>query len=388
MRTVLTELVRLILLILFLPLILIIIGPLLIWTVLRGRQPVGPIVLNTSRYSPIGRAGALILGLLLWLLVWGGLIWLGMAASLPPATVAQVPPTMTATAPLSPSTPLPPTFTATRVSPVTRPSSTAASPSTPTPPPTRTALPPATASPTLTPTLALVVTPTRTATPPVTASPTLTSILAPVATPTRPPTVPPVTASSTLTAPASPTSPVAEPTATLTLPPTLGPTQAPGANQPPVTVTPAPPVTPLPTLTTTELQAAVAAVEAGNSLLHEAMSLANEENMQNLETVWQGRALIAARDFATRIYDQYAKPLKIQFEYLTLPTLSRRNSLNQIVITSQERWTYGGPTKSDYQEAFRFVYILSRRGERWMITDYSYFNLPLATPTPGPTPTP
>ncbi|HXV99976.1 MAG TPA: hypothetical protein VEC93_16275, partial [Anaerolineae bacterium] len=79
MRTALFDLVRLVLLILLLPIILILIGPLLIWAVLRGRQRIGPVTLNTSRYSAAGRAGALIIGLLLWVLIWGGLIWLGLA---------------------------------------------------------------------------------------------------------------------------------------------------------------------------------------------------------------------------------------------------------------------------------------------------------------------
>ena len=66
---------RLVLLILLLPLILILIGPLLILAAIRGHQPLGPITLDTARYKPVARTGAFILGLLLWLLVWGGLAW-------------------------------------------------------------------------------------------------------------------------------------------------------------------------------------------------------------------------------------------------------------------------------------------------------------------------
>ena len=79
----LADLVRLILLILFLPIVLIFIGPLLILAVLRGCQPMGPITLDTSRYSTVGRVGALALGILLWLVVWGGLAWFVLYAFSP-----------------------------------------------------------------------------------------------------------------------------------------------------------------------------------------------------------------------------------------------------------------------------------------------------------------
>jgi hypothetical protein len=116
----------------------------------------------------------------------------------------------------------------------------------------------------------------------------------------------------------------------------------------------------------------------------------SEENLQKLETVWQGSALTTARAFAADIYDRYAKPLNVQFEYLRRPAIESQLSSTRLVVASQERWTYGGPTKSDRQEAFKFVYTLTQRSGQWVITEYSFLNLPLPkfTPTRTPTPTP
>lgn len=122
-------------------------------------------------------------------------------------------------------------------------------------------------------------------------------------------------------------------------------------------------------------------MEAGNNLLHNAINLANEENMQKLETVWQGQALATAQAFAAEIYEQYAKPLNVEFEYLTLPIIESRLPQNRLVVTSQERWTYGGPTKIDHQESFKFIYTVTRQNGQWVIIQYSYLNLPQPTPT-------
>ena len=131
----------------------------------------------------------------------------------------------------------------------------------------------------------------------------------------------------------------------------------------------------------------IAAVEAGNDLLHDAIIEATEENLQKMEIVWQGKALTTARAFATNIYDRYAKPLNVEFEYLSPPTIDSQLPGNRLVVTSSERWTYGGPTKTDYQEAFKFIYTLTRRNGQWVITEYSFLNLPLPTPTLSRTPT-
>ncbi|NJO00003.1 MAG: hypothetical protein HC875_40780, partial [Anaerolineales bacterium] len=105
----LADLFRLILLVLLLPVILILIGPLLVLAALRGRQRIGPITLDAAR-SPTRRTGALVVGLLLWLLVWGGLAWLTWAALATPPTVAQQPAQITAT-PAPTQTPLAATAT-------------------------------------------------------------------------------------------------------------------------------------------------------------------------------------------------------------------------------------------------------------------------------------
>ena len=134
-------------------------------------------------------------------------------------------------------------------------------------------------------------------------------------------------------------------------------------------------------------QAAIAAVEAGNDLLHDAIVEATEDNLQKMETVWQGKALATARAFATDIYDRYAKPLNVKFEYLNRPAIESQLPGNRLVVTSSERWTYGGPTKTDYQEAFRFIYTITRRNGQWVITEYNFLNLPGSTPSPTRTPT-
>jgi hypothetical protein len=134
-------------------------------------------------------------------------------------------------------------------------------------------------------------------------------------------------------------------------------------------------------------QAAIAAVEAGNDLLHDAIVEANEDNLQKMGTIWQGKALITARAFATDIYDRYAKPLNVKFEYLNRPAIESQLPGNRLMVTSSERWTYGGPTKTDYQEAFRFIYTITRRNGQWVITEYNFLNLPGSTPSPTRTPT-
>lgn len=322
MPAVLVDLGRLIILILFLPLILMAIGPLLVLTVIRGQQRVGPITLDASRYSFMARAGIAMLGLAIWLLVWSGFVWLALAAiSPPPPVVVQIP-----TATLSPQ------------------------PATATPSP-----------PTATPTT--VVTPTP---------------IPPTSTPTNVPTIPPPTN--------TPTSlPTLTPTPILRLPET----PATNTPTPELYLTPSTPAaeageTPRPTLpltlTVVEQQVAIAVVKEGNALLRGATSLANEENLQNLETVWRDQALVTVQKFATELYDRYRKPFVVDFEYITPPTISSQTFADRLVVTSQEKWSYGGPATVD-QEAFEFIYTLVREGEQWHIIYYSYRNLPLPAPT-------
>jgi hypothetical protein len=71
------------LLIIVLPLTILLLGPLLILAALRGVQHIGPIVLNPGRRGVLGRFGALLLGMIAWLAVWGGLAIILAQAGLP-----------------------------------------------------------------------------------------------------------------------------------------------------------------------------------------------------------------------------------------------------------------------------------------------------------------
>ncbi len=309
MGTTLADLGRLILIILFLPLILILLGPLLVLAVIRGRQPFGPVTLHTARYSPAGRGGIMLLGLLLWAAIWSGLGWLILNAvpMLPVEAIAR-------------------------------------------PPATATTAPPTATVPPATPTAAL---PSATPTPlPATFTPT------PTVTPTE-----------------SATAPTAPPTTPTPLPATATPTVSP-------TTGPSPTTTPPPRLTFAERQAVIATVKEANLLLRETIVLANEDNLDRMATIWQDTALTVAKRFASQIYEQYAQPMKVEFEYIQPPTIDRLISADRVVVTTQEKWAYGGPTKIDHEETLQFIYTLKREDELWIVTRYTYRNLPTPTPTP------
>jgi hypothetical protein len=363
----LADLLRLILLLLLLPVALILIGPLLILAALRGRQQIGPITLDTSR-SSARRAGAWVTGLFLWLLVWGGLVWLAVAALTPRATVAQLPIAIATTPsenqeasstlpPLSPTTEHPqaddaPTVSSTSATAV---STTSAQALTKTATPTRTT---ARATPT-----EITILATATASATILAA-MATPTLKPAATATEPPTLEP-------TPPNTPTNiPAFTPTLTATV------------------IAPSPPTAPpTPTIPGATYQAVVATVETGNDLLHAAIIEANEANLQKMDSVWQDQALPIARDFATNVYNRYAKPRTVEFEYLSPPTIYGQLPDDRLLVTSSERWTYGGPIKPDYQEDYKFNYTLTQRNGQWVITRYSFIILSPRTPTPTPSPT-
>jgi len=325
---------RSILLLLLLPLLIFFGGPLLILTALRGEQPLGPLTLNTSQYGPTGRLGALMLGLALWLLVWGGLIWLGLSY-LPPIN-----PTLTETSAVTPNVVVP----------------------------------------------AEIVGPTASASPSPTASATATRVFttsvlanAPVAGST-----PGLTLTATAPAPvdeAEATSPPISitPTATLrpTASPTLGLVESPQSGSIGATESEIPASL---NLTTEEQQTLLATVNEGNQALREAIILNNKETKENLQTIWRGRAYDKAESFALEHYERYAKPLKVEFEYLAPPTISNQSTANQIIIFSREIWTYGEAAGA-YHEAFEFIYTLTPADGEWTISNYTYRNLPPATPT-------
>lgn len=124
-------------------------------------------------------------------------------------------------------------------------------------------------------------------------------------------------------------------------------------------------------------------VEEGNVLLREAIREATDENLEAMETVWRGLGLQVAQKFATSIYDQYSKPVEVQFEYIRPPALEPPGEADEVVVTSREKWRYGGPTKIDHEEVFEFIYTLVREDGRWVISRYTYRNVPLPTATAG-----
>ncbi len=337
MHTIWGNLGRLFLLILLLPLFIILIGPFLVLAALRGRQPIGPITLDTVRYGLAGRLGGFILGLVAWMLVWGGLVWLALNSYPSTPTVAEV---LSTTSP----TPVQPNDTATPTSP----------PPTFTPTASPTATIPTTPTPVITLTLTAIFDLTPTATETTTPSPTLS-------------TTPTLTATLTTTATFTPT-PTQEITATETI---VTPAVESG---PPIvdlveTVRP----TPLPPLSPEDQQAIFATLQEGNNLLRTATMMADEVNLQNLEQLWRGQALDNAANFATENYNLYSQPFEITFEYITPPQISDRSSPDQVIVNSQERWAYRGNTTQE--ETLEFIYTLSREADGWVITNYTYRNL-------------
>lgn len=324
----LADFFRLTLLILFLPLIIIFVGPFLVLSVLRGRQGMGPITFDSTRYDFTGRAGIFMLGLAIWILVWGGLTWFVLNAVLP------VPPQQNTVA-------VQPTATARPIPTHTVTPSPSAVP--PTPTPTLTPLPP---TPSLTPT----------------PTPTLGPIV-----PASPPTHTPTLTRTPL---------FNEPLATNTVAANI--TVTPNAI---LTVTPRPVITA--TLGPADRLAAVDTLEDANTLLQNAIALANEENLENLGEIWQDTALTNITDFAQELYDRYAQPFTVTFEYISPPRIREQLDNGDIVMVSREKWFYGGPTTVN-EEAFEFIYTLSQRNGRWLITRYTYRNLPLPTPTTIP----
>lgn len=339
MFRILADFGRLLLLILFLPLFIIFIGPLLILAVLRGRQPAGPIVLNTSRSGPAGRLAMFFLGLLLSAVTWGGLAWLAFTAAARPSSFAAIqfllPP---ATAPVATFTPTSPPEPATATS--------TAPPATPT----------STVSP-ATPTVA----------PP---SPTLVALQDPVS-----PT--PAGTGSSLTPPATliPTATPATPAATSTR-------LAAGATASASAVLEAEPAL-------NAAEEAVAAVIQGNLLLQKAIISTTEENLQNLELIWRGQALRVTRIFVDEVNKRYARPLTVEFDYISAPELTGQNVLSTATVISRENWRYSAPGGIK-DESFEFTYSVTQEDGRWVISSYTFRNLatPAATAAPAsPTPT-
>ena len=321
MLKLLADFARLLILIVFLPLFLVGIGPLMALSAIRGRQWAGPLTLDSRQYDGAGRAGIFMLGLAIWLLVWSGLVWVGVMVTSPAALVQ-----------LSQASSLP------VVSPVTL---------TPTPniiTPTATKTLAAPTAPPASPTQALIA-----ITPPATATPTSSPAPSPSITPTQ------------LIATRIARTAVAEQK----------------------TPTPTRPVN----STFTNRQIAIQVIKEANVLLQKAITLPSEENLANLSRIWQDRALTKVKQFAINQYDKYAKPFNASVEFIASPDIIQEGNTGQLVVTSQERWSYGGSLNAD-QEAFEFIYTLSQQEDGdWKIISYTYRNLPPAglanTPTPA-----
>jgi hypothetical protein len=328
-------------------------------------------MLNSAQYGPAGRIGALMLGLGLWLLIWGGLVWVILNGLLPRSTPTVAVATPTLATPLAVEQPAAASDSS---------ADQAENLFTPTP----TAVP----LPTNTPTVLVIIDPTATpaldATLPITnALPTDTPSVTGTAVSTNTAILTDTIALTSTVAATGASAPVetSEPTVILIA------TPATGTVQPTLAATDGQTVT----LSLADTQAVLDVVEDGNALLREAISLANEENITNLEQVWQGRALEKAEEFATDVYDRYAKPFDVEFKYLQVPAIGR-STPDEVTVVSQEIWTYGGATDIN-QEAFEFTYVVSRQDDVWVITYYSYLNVPAPgtaatstlTPTPPPT---
>jgi hypothetical protein len=344
------DILILLVLLLLLPVILIFIGPAMVLAALRGHQWLGPITLDSTQYNFAGRAGMFLLGIALWLLIWSGLFWL-VLTGLP----AQLLLTETTTNPLVVTvqpTSLPPQPTET--------------------PPAETA--------TLIPTFTPTATPANTATPIETPTPdqpleAATSI------------VPEITAT-----PAATSTPTATPAATDTPEPSATPAESP---------------TPRPAISTAseggvrlslaDRRAVIISINTANELLRDAVASGSEDSLNELESIWQGKALTVIRRFASSIQERYTQPVEVNFEYLALPQISPDSNANEVEVTTVERWNYGSPSSAKGRnEALEFIYTLIPGDNNWVITRYTYRNLPggaVATATatatvtsPGPPP--
>lgn len=322
------DFLRLILLILLLPLIIVVLGPLLVLAAVRGRQQMGPITLDSTRYNSAGRAGIFLLGLAVWLLVWSGLAYLAVQALTPVSGAVAVQMTPTPHLPTVTPTPAPPTAT-------------------PIPPP---------ATPTLRP--------TQTAT---AETPAASSTSAAAATPVA------ESATHTPTAAPSPTLPAT----TATPPPTASPVVA------PTTTVTGTQILIASRVSLADQQAALNTVREANSLLRLAITRASPENLANLQRLWQGQALTDTKSYAIEVNSRYKEPFDVELEYATPLTVSEQSVPRQIVVFSNEKWTYGGPSRQD-QENFEFIYTVTPKDDGWVISRYTYRNWPGAQPSPTP----
>ncbi|HEY85204.1 MAG TPA: hypothetical protein G4N96_08865 [Chloroflexi bacterium] len=308
------DLARLLVLIVLLPLIIFLAGPLLVFAAIFGSISLfGGVKITPGKRRRWGRLLALVIGLLLWAIIWGGAVWLFLNSNptiLRATNGVQLPVSVTPTTltfqPIPSSTPAPPT------------------PGSVTPKPAATILI-ATNTPTATPTPA-PPTPTQAANTP-TASPTATRVVS-----------------------------LASPS------PTAPPTFTPG---------PAPP----PAFTPDEETQVFNTLTRANDLLLAAIEAPSDENLAALEAVWQGTALSRATRFVHLINQKYQAPIQASYGIIGAPSIAS-GAPYELSLESREFWTYqsGGQKKealSDYK------YILQRQGDGWAITFYQFKPVPL-----------
>ncbi len=159
------------------------------------------------------------------------------------------------------------------------------------------------------------------------------------------------------------------------MPPTATAQPAPPTLTPLATATFTPSPAPVATLSPAQEREAIAAVEAANELLRDAVIQPSIGNLAELEVLWQGEALAKAQAFAQDLYSRYLRPLDVTFSYLHPPVVRARPSSDTAIVTSTEVWTYAGPHASR-RESFEFTYTLSQQDDGWVITNYSYRNVP------------
>ena len=348
------DLIRLIIIVLFLPLIVIFIGPLLILAAVRGQQWMGPITLNSARYGAAGRAGMFLLGAVIWAMVWSGLGWLGLKA-VTPTPIQVVLPTATTTvetiANVEAADSSTPTLSATTATPTTMIE----------PPESPTNAPTLIATKALSRAMATAIS-TRTAT----ATKIFNEALS-TNTPTPELLSAEITA-TTVTAAATGTSGVSAGGTAIPTPDARA------------------------TVSVADRRAAIFAVNDANDLLREAIIQASEKNIEEMGEVWQGDAFTAIENFATKINQRYGQTLLVDYQYVMQPEIGEASTPGQIIIVTREQWRYGEPGDQK-QELFEFNYTLTPNDDRWVITRYSYRNLarlstPAATATLPPTTTP
>lgn len=360
------------------PLGLVASGPALVLAALRGQQRVGSVVLNPGRRGCLSRFFAMLLGMTLWLGVWGSVAFLLAGAylsvaseELSPAPAGSSPLVSPLIAPeaMSESTELgkhdaPTSSTLNTVSGGSRLvlSETVRMPDTATNMPKPTLAPSSTRIPSVVP-----ATPTRTSSPTASATPTAAA-----------------TATLSLTHTPSP-SPTPIPTSTPT--PTATATPAPNLLSPTAPAVAALPDQPtsvnvMPTLVSVLNQAnqAIAAVEKANELLRLAVIQADEAHLRALEQYWMEPALTRARTFAISMHQTLGDPAEASYAYLIPPSASQTAPGQTVYVTSIEIWTYSGPRQTR-TETNEYLYTLASRNNDWAIIDFVYRDVPKGLPT-------